>query len=283
MNFPRQSVSVIVFFLVAFGIPWATWIVLLRRVAAPEITLAFIVGSSFCSLGGVLATYIDTGRSGVRELARRCVLYRVSVAWWLYALFLVVAVHAVATIVYGAVHGKVGPITPMELFHQWWLIFIFIFGLFQGPLGEELGWRGFLLPRLLEKCSPLKATVILGLAWAVWHMPAGMLIGGPYYFHTVMGTLLFTASTIALSILMTVLFLHTRGSVLLAIVMHWSVMPGKYIVENLFPTSQEPPDWLRAVVLVTLAITVVAVLGKKLSAPTSAQKSEQTQIQKIRS
>jgi membrane protease YdiL (CAAX protease family) len=140
-----------------------------------------------------------------------------------------------------------------------------------------------LLPRLLEKCSPLKASVILGLAWAVWHMPAGMLIGGPYYFHTVAGTLLFIASTVALSILMTVLFLHTRGSVLLAIAMHWSVMPGKYIVGSLFPPSQEPPDWLRAVVLVTMAITVVAVLGKKLSAPTSSQKSEQTQLQMIHS
>jgi membrane protease YdiL (CAAX protease family) len=272
MNFPRQRFSVIVFFLIAFGVPWATMIsASMRHVAVPETKISFIVGMAFCSVGGVVATYIETGCSGVKELARRCIHYNVSVLWWFYALFLSVAVFAVAEIIYGAAHGKVGPITPMVLFRQWWLIFVFIFGLFQGPLGEELGWRGFLLPRLLEKCSPLKASVILGLVWAVWHMPAGMLIGGSYYFHTVAGTLLFTASTIALSILMTVLFLHTRRSVLLAIAMHWSVMPGKYIAGSLFPISQEPPDWLRAVVLVTLAITLVAVLGKKLSAPASRQ------------
>lgn len=272
MNFPRQRLSVIVFFLIAFGVPWGTLIsASMRHVAVPETKISFVVGMAFCSVGGVVATYIEAGRSGVKELARRCVLYKVSALWWFYALFLSLTVFAVAEIIYGAAHGKVGPITPMVLFRQWWLIFIFIFGLFQGPLGEELGWRGFLLPRLLEKCSPLKASVILGLVWAVWHMPAGMLIGGPYYFRAVAGTLLFTASTIALSILMTVLFLHTRGSVLLAIAMHWSVIPGKYIVESLFPTSQEPPDWLRAVVLIALAVAVVALLGKRLSAPKNSQ------------
>lgn len=238
----------------------------MRHIAVPETKISFLVGMAFCSVGGVVATYIESGRSGVKELARRCVLYQVSIVWWFYALFLAVAVHTVATVVYGAVHGKVGPITPMELFHQWWLVFVFIFGLFQGPLGEELGWRGFLLPRLLDKCSPLKASLILGLVWGVWHMPAGMLPGGPYYFHSVTGTVLFIASTVAMSILMTVLFLHTRGSVLLAIVLHGSVIPAKYIVGTLFPMSQEPPDWLRAVVLIVVALCAVAFLGKRLSA-----------------
>jgi hypothetical protein len=64
---------------------------------------------------------------------------------------------------------------------------------------------------------------------------------------------------------MTVLFLHTRGSVLLAIVMHWSVMPGKYIVRSLFPAGQEPPDWLRAVVLISVAVIIAGVMGRKLS------------------
>jgi uncharacterized protein len=152
----------------------------------------------------------------------------------------------------------------MELFHQWWLFYIFVFNLFQGPLAEELGWRGFLLPRLLDKCSPLKASVILGIVWAVWHLPAGTVTGGPYYFHTVAGTLLFTTRTVALSILMTVLFLHTRGSVLLAIVMHWSGTLGKYIVGVLFPAAKESPDWLRGVVVITIAV-IVAVMGSDFS------------------
>jgi membrane protease YdiL (CAAX protease family) len=262
MNLARRRVSVIVFFLVSFGIPWATWIALrMRHVTYPEATFTFMVGSAFCSVGGVVAIYIATGRSGVRELAHRCVLYRVPVAWWLYALFLALAVHAIATIIYGAVHGSVGPITLMGLFHQWWLFYVFVFGLFQGPLGEELAWRGVLLPRLLDKYSPLEASLILGLIWGTWHINV--------FFSRISTWGLFTASTVAVSVLMTVMFLHTRGSVLLAIVMHWSIVPGKYIIGTLFPASQEPPDWLRAVVVIALAMTIIAVTGKNLFLPAS--------------
>ncbi len=253
----------VVFFLIAFGIPWATWISLrMRHVVLTEgPPLAFMVGAAFCSVGGVVATYIESGRSGVKDLAHRCALYRVPVGWWLYALLLALGVHVVATVVYGVAHGKVGPVRPMELLRQWWLFYIFVFGLFQGPLAEELGWRGFLLPRLLGKWSPLVASVILGLVGTAWHINA--------FFSPISTLALFTASLIAFSILMTVMFLHTRGSVLLAIVIHWSIMPGKDIARISFPADQEPPDWLRAVVVIAVAAIVVAVTGRGLSASNS--------------
>jgi membrane protease YdiL (CAAX protease family) len=265
MNPPRRTVSLAIFFVIAFGIPWGTWIVLrVRHVAFTEgPPLAWMVGAAFCSVAGLVATYVEGGLSGVKDLARRCVLYRVPVGWWLYALFLSVGVHVAATIIYGAVHGGVGPVRPTELFHQWWLFYVFTFSLLQGPLAEELGWRGFLLPRLLSKFSPLTASVIVGVIWAAWHInifssPASTLA-------------LFAASAVALSILMTLMFLHTRGSVLLAIVMHWSVMPGKDIARISFPSAAEPPDWLRAVVLIALAVIVVAITGKRLTVRRDAQ------------
>jgi hypothetical protein len=61
------------------------------------------------------------------------------------------------------------------------------------------------------------------------------------------------------------MFLHTRGSVLLAIVMHWSIMPGKDIARISFPAAQEPPDWLRAVVGIAVALTIVVATHGKLS------------------
>jgi membrane protease YdiL (CAAX protease family) len=265
MDASRKNAAVIVFFLVAFGIPWATWISLaFLHVAAPETTPSFMIGASFCSLGGVAATYVASGASGLKDLARRCVLYRVPIVWWIYALFLPLALLACASVIYGIAHGKVGPVRPTELFHEWWLFFMFAFGLFQGPLGEELGWRGFLLPSLLEKYSPLTASLILGLVWALWHLPTRFLPGGPYYLRTIFGTLLFTASAVALSILMTVLFLHSRGSIQLAIAMHWSIMPSSEIVKISFPAAQLTPDWLRAVVVIVVATIVAALMGRRL-------------------
>jgi membrane protease YdiL (CAAX protease family) len=259
VKLPRPRASMIAFFLVSFGIPWATWIALrIKHISFTEgIPLALMVGAAFCSAGGVFATYIENGRSGLKALARRCVLYRVSVAWWFYALFLILGIHAAATVIYAAVHGGVGPVRPLELFRQWWLFYMFVFGVFQGPLAEELGWRGFLLPRLLNRYSPLGASAILGLVWAAWHINV--------FLSPISTVALFTASTVALSIMMTVLFLHTRGSVLLAIVMHWSVMPGKDIARISFPAAPEPPDWLRAVVGITVALIIVVATGGKLS------------------
>lgn len=234
MSPQRRTISIVVFLLVACVIPWSTWITLrLKHVAAPENTLAFMASAAFCSVGGVVATYIAKGRSGLKDLAHRCVLFRVPFAWWLYALFLALAMHTIAAIIYGIAHGEVGPVRPLELFHQWWLFYTFLFILFQGPLAEELGWRGFLLPHLMDRHSPLGASVIVGLVWAAWHIDL-------FFSHPPASWALFTASAVALSILMTVLFLHTRGSVLLAIVMHWSILPGKYIVGTSFPAAQQP-------------------------------------------
>jgi uncharacterized protein len=265
MSFSRRTVAMVVFLIIAFGIPWGTWITLRVRHASftQGTPLAFMIGAAFCSVAGVIATYIEAGLSGIRDLARRCVLYRVSIAWWFYALFLALGVQVVATVIYGAVHGQVGPLRPMELFHQWWLLYGFAFGMFQGPSAEELGWRGFLLPRLLSHYSPFLGSVILGVVWAAWHINM---------FSSPLSSLAwFTASAVALSILMTVLCLHTRGSVLLAIVMHGSGMPGKDIARISFPAAPEPPDWYRAVVVITAAVIAVGITGKRLTLRTSSR------------
>jgi hypothetical protein len=80
-----------------------------------------IAGS--CSVAGVIATFAARGHPGLQELWQRCAIYRVSIVWWLYALFLALALNVMAAVVYGAVHGKVGPSNPLEFFHEPWLIF----------------------------------------------------------------------------------------------------------------------------------------------------------------
>jgi len=255
--------SLIVFFLVAFGIPWTAAITAkLKLVSFSENTPAFMIEAAFCSVAGIVATYMEGGLPAVRDLGRRCVLYRVSVGWWVYALFLPFGVHLGATVLYAASGHHLGPLRPMELVRQWWQLYIFAFAMLQGPLSEELGWRGYPLPRMLGQYSPLKASMLLGIVWAAWHVSI--------LFHSVPADALFALSAIALSILMTVMFLNTRGSVLLAVFMHWS--PGKELVQMLFPSADQAPDWLRATVLIAIAVSIVAVTRGKLSVSKSAPK-----------
>ena len=83
----------------------------------------------------------------------------------------------------------------------------FATALYGGPLGEEAGWRGFLLPRLLKRFDPLLASVYLALIWGIWHLPLHFT----GYYNAVFGspwggllTRLFT--TVPLAIIFTWLF-----------------------------------------------------------------------------
>ncbi|MGE7920077.1 CPBP family intramembrane glutamic endopeptidase [Viridibacillus sp. NPDC093762] len=57
------------------------------------------------------------------------------------------------------------------------LIYFFLKNLLSGPLGEEMGWRGFALMELQKKHSPLKAAIIIGFWWGMWHLPIWFTTG----------------------------------------------------------------------------------------------------------
>lgn len=214
-------------------------------------------------MAGFVAAYCESGWTGVTELGHRCVRYRASNGWWAYTLLLNLGIANATAFAYGLVRGVVGPLRLHDLAH-WWLPFGFLAGFIFGPLGEEAGWRGYLLPRLLRQYSPLVSSSILGLISAVWHFPTGLIVGSASYFHSVMGLLLFTASAICMNILITILFLHTGMSVLHAIVFHWTVMPSITISEIMFPPIQHPPDWVRAIGLIAVTAVAAVIFRKGL-------------------
>src|SRR6516164_5804611 len=90
-----------------------------------------------------------------------------------------------------------------------------------GPLGEEPGWRGFALPRLQRLHGPLVGSVILGPLWALWHLPFFWVLAWNFP-PTVANILLFVIASIPVTIIMTWVFNNTKGSVLIAILGHWS-------------------------------------------------------------
>src|SRR3712207_6537622 len=91
-------------------------------------------------------------------------------------------------------------------------------------MGEELGWRGYALPRLLARRSALAASLILGLLWGLWHLPTFYVLGAPQHGLPISAFLLLT---MAYSVLFTWIYLHTRGSVLIATLFHSAInLPG---------------------------------------------------------
>ncbi|ARV57678.1 hypothetical protein BZZ01_02635 [Nostocales cyanobacterium HT-58-2] len=97
------------------------------------------------------------------------------------------------------------------------LIAMFLDG---GGVTEETGWRGFALPFLQQRMSPLSATLLLGILWSLWHIPAkpDLLTSGFAYFLLFFGV--FTIRLTALSVVMTYFYNRVGGSTLIAIAMH---------------------------------------------------------------
>jgi membrane protease YdiL (CAAX protease family) len=86
-----------------------------------------------------------------------------------------------------------------------------------GPLSEEPGWRGYALPHLLEKSNALKAGLITGILWALWHLPAYIISGTPQEaanpFEAFLGFILIA---LGMNLLQAWVFIRTKGSALLA-------------------------------------------------------------------
>ena len=172
----------VAFFVVAF---LGGWLVLLPTVLfksgfglipiaipAPAVMLFFIPAAM---AGPALAAFVVTGlvegKEGTRELLRRRVLrWRVGIHWYLIAIFGVPIVYFVAaSLVLGA--------APLDaLIEEWPFLFtsylpkvLMVFLIVS--LWEEIGWMGFALPRLQDRYGPLMASVLVGVLWALWHLP----------------------------------------------------------------------------------------------------------------
>ena len=134
-----------------------------------------------------------------------------------------------------------------------------IVAIFTGATGEELGWRGFALPRLQKRYSAWTSSLILGFYWGIWHIPSWIISGTPF---TLESTLFFVATTILNSIIVTCICNNTGGSVLLASIYHWSEnVWSQYVVSYLGLISWEALRWIRTPIVLILAIMLIVIFG----------------------
>jgi uncharacterized protein len=231
------------FFLIAYAGSWLVWmpLVLSERGTAllpfnsPLLAAAFPVG---IFLGPFLSAFVMTGategRAGVGRLLRRFVLWRVGLRWYLFALIGVPALFVLSVIVLPGVLASfqgqgLASLAPLPLLSLY--VTVFFIG---GPLGEEPGWRGFALPRLQRLHGPLVGSLILGPLWAFWHLPI-FWVPAWNFPPTLLNMVLYVISAISFTIVMTWVFNNTKGSLLIAVLMHASFNTTFLILNQLFP------------------------------------------------
>lgn len=162
----------------------------------------------------------------------------------------------------------------VNLVQNWPLLFsVFLpnvaVGLFIPSFGEEPGWRGFALPRLQVQYGPLTATLVLGALHGLWHLPAFFtpMLLGPFSFGSFVP---FVLTAIAGTFIYTWVFNNTRGSVLIAVLMHAASNAATNLMTAIVPSEGGLPAWLDASWLNVIAFGLAAVLllaftGRRLS------------------
>jgi uncharacterized protein len=175
------------------------------------------------TLSGFIMTGVTEGREGIRRLLRRIVLWRVGLRWYLFALIGIPVVMALGTVILpGGLASLLGLGPGYVLTYLSTYVLVVLLG---GPLFEEPGWRGFALPRLQPLYGPLVGTLILGLLWALWHLPEFLVpvwaesSGGSSFLAIVK----FVVIAITFAIVTTWVFNNTKGSVFMAILVHASI------------------------------------------------------------
>ena len=210
-------------------------------------------------VAAILAAAICYGGPGVKQLLGRYLRWRIRPTNYILALFLpafLVSLAALLNLLLGAVRPTGA---QLALWPEMLPRFIFIF-LFIG-LGEETGWRGFALPELQKRLSPLAAGIIVGMIWATWHIP---LIGIEFRGQIIPAFLLGIMSA---SVLGTWLFNRSEGSLLPLALFHAAVnTTGAGYVFRMFTGSDLTRLWWSFVVLWTAAAVLSVLLVPEMTA-----------------
>ncbi|NLW60545.1 MAG: CPBP family intramembrane metalloprotease [Firmicutes bacterium] len=256
---------VLVFSVLAFLLSWLCWGVVflangLEAPVWPVVTGLFTILVGFGPF--LAATIVVKGNGGsVRQWLRQIFRWKVKWYWYLAAFVVPVLLIEASGALYSFLGGEVAE-AGFDLNLLVMLIPLFLWNTLLGGGQEELGWRGFALPKLQEKYPALTASLVLGFIHALWHLPMFFLLG-TYQANT--SLLHYTLSVIGIAVVCTWIYNNT-GSIVPVMIYHGmtNTIPLFSLLPSFDPATMvipEMPTLLTTVyVLVSLVVAVVISL-----------------------
>jgi len=243
----QDTDHVLAFFLLTFAVTWACFITLASGAVAfptPLGNALVLFGAYAPAMVAIAVTARTGGARGVRALLERIVPHGVRARWYVFAVAYILVIRLVVIVVHRLVTGGWPRTGPDPL---WTMPFaIAISTPFQA--GEELGWRGYALPRMAARLGFGGAALLLGLIWAVWHLPLFFVVGSDTYGQSF---IVYALQVIAVSVAMGWLYAHTRGRLLPLMLMHAAInntrslapgdLPG---ARDVFGLQASPVAWI---------------------------------------
>ncbi len=267
------------YFIMAFAFTWA--ILGLAVLAAQGIitlplsaTVLITIATLGPAVAAILVVRAESGRSGVRSLLAQARHWRVKPIWYAIALIGPALIMLAAFLLWRVLGGPA--LSPPPL-NAWLSVPILVVVLLIPALFEEIGWRGLALPRLQSRYGALAASLIIGAAWAAWHLPIWFI---PEAGFSSLPFPVFAAFTMAISVLFTWLYNGSGGSVLLPALAHAAInaMPLPWNTAVYLLPEAERGLHLQIPVTAVLIILAVLLVWRTDSRTLSARTAQLGQI-----
>jgi membrane protease YdiL (CAAX protease family) len=249
---PLKRHPLLTYFVLVYVLAWAFWIPL--ALIHPFSNVLNALGDSMPSLLGILLTALFSGTSSLSELFGRLGRVRVPLIWYAVVLLLLPALWLIAVGI-PTLLGLATITSPGAGF------IVFTGG---AGIAEELGWRGFALPRLQARQSALTASLLLGVLWGLWHLPWRIALGLPLTAAGLVQFLIYYPLMLtAWSVLMTWVYNNTRGSLLLMVLFHafGNMSLNLLTASGTFLGTNNGIAFILYVILLWIAVLLVVVLA----------------------
>jgi membrane protease YdiL (CAAX protease family) len=261
------------FFAAAFGFTWAFWVLAaladngLITLPVPS-DLLLQVGGFGPMVAALALTATANGRAGLRSLLGRALRWRVAPIWYAVVLVGPFLFQLTGMVIHAALGGQppdlaaLAGMVPSVLVQS-------VFVLLLVATAEEFGWRGYALPRLQARHNALLASVILGVVWAVWHLP---LFFNPDTSYSNTPFWVWMVFLLPYAVVQTWVYNGTGGSLLMCMMLHavvnssgnlWMAIPAYGAADVLTTAVQVHVYLMQAAVLFIAAAAIVAVYGPR--------------------
>jgi membrane protease YdiL (CAAX protease family) len=253
----RERRALLKFFFITFAITWPCFsaVAAFSAGAAPNLAILrgpiLFLGIFAPSIVALSLTARARGTDGVIALLRRLVQADVGMRWYFFAVAYMVSVKLIVALLYRVFLGA----WPRFGGEAWYVMLAATTGstIIGGQLGEEIGWRGFALPRVASRFGYGIGSIVLGIIWAFWHLPLFFIRDADKYGQSF---LIYLLQVTAVSVAVAWLYQRTNGSLLLTMLMHSAINQTKDIVPshldgatNSFTFQASTVGWLTVAVL----------------------------------
>jgi len=263
--------SIALFFVLAMALGGGT-VYLVAQVGLP--TLMVLAAAISASIAGIIMTAVTDGTAGLKLMLRRLLIWRVETRYWLFAFFFILFAVLLGSIANPLFNSEPVSLSNVRLGFEILPMFIGFF--IVSGLGQELGWTGFLIPRLQAHFSALTACIVRAILTVIWHLPllyysrlqlpivsdfaySGWIAQKGYLVAVLAMTLMFM---LPWSIFLNWIFNNTKGSLLLVAILHTSeIWVAYWMLSAGLDYNNLDNYWGYGSIMVLVAVIIVIMTG----------------------